>query len=196
MLLIALTGGIGSGKTLVGHMFQTLGIPVYVADNEAKRLMYRDKALKLKIKSLLGRGAYHRNGRLNRQFVSKKIFNDKKLLDKINQIVHPAVQNDFRRWASIQQAPYVIEESALIYEIKAQSRFDKVILVSAEKELRIKRVMARDGVTRNQVLNRMKKQLDEKAKINLANFVIKNNGIESLIQQVYSIHNKLLKIKN
>jgi len=193
MIKVALTGGIGSGKSFVAQLFQTLNIPIYYADKEAKRLMSSQKELKNDIKALLGQEAYHRNGRLNRGFVASKIFNDKLLLKAINKLVHPAVGADFILWANNQQAPYVIEESALVFEIKSASKFDHTILVVADEEIRINRVMKRDKTDRNQVLSRMSKQWPDKKKMKLANHIIFNNEKESLIQQVVKIHNEILK---
>ena len=116
MLKIGLTGGIGSGKSYVATKFEKLGISIYFADKEAKKLMNSNKRLKQDIKQLLGQESYHRNGRLNRAYVSSKIFNDSTLLNKVNNLVHPAVKLDFRQWAERQDALYVIEESAIIFE--------------------------------------------------------------------------------
>jgi len=194
MLKIALTGGIGSGKTLVATLFATLGIPVYNADKEAKKIMNKDRQLKLHIKSLLGNKAYHRNGRLDRQYVANKIFGDKKLLQKINSLIHPIVQTDFVNWANKQSSRYVIEESALIFEINAINNFDKTILVTAEEELRTQRVMRRDKVSRRNVEERIREQWPDEKKINLADFVIDNNGKKSLIHQVLRIHRTLISL--
>ena len=115
---MGLTGGIGSGKSFVAKRFELLGVPVYYADKEAKRLMYQDSQLKSSIKTLLGKKAYHNNGRPNRSYIAKKIFNDKDLLGGINKLVHPAVKLDFEIWAEQQHSKYVLEESALIFEHK------------------------------------------------------------------------------
>lgn len=189
-----LTGGIGSGKSYVAKQFMSFGIPVYFADKEAKRLMIQDKSLKNQIKELLGQDSYHRNGRLNRAYVASKIFEDKKMLKGINKLVHPAVKADFTRWAEEQVAPYVLEESAIIFENKLHKYFDQVILVTADEDLRIDRVMKRDKSSRNQVLARMKQQLPDKKKIPLANFIIYNNEDQSLLKQVKAIHEALLKL--
>ena len=195
MLKIALTGGIGSGKSFVARLFETLGIPIYYADKEAKRLMSFDKALKKDLKALLGPEAYHRNGRLNRKVVARKIFSDKSLLSKINALVHPAVHNDFDLWANRQDSEYVIEEAAIIFETGAYKRFDKTILVVAEEELRLQRVMKRDKVSREQVEGRMKNQWKDSEKLKLADYCIDNNEQQSLIQQVYTIHKDILNTK-
>ncbi len=194
MIKIGLTGGIGSGKSYVAKKFEALGIPVYYADARAKILMYRSPSLKSEIKNLLGKEAYHNNGRLNRPVVAQKIFNDKKLLKKLNGIVHPAVYHDFVAWADLQKAPYVLEESAIIFESKIQARFDKVILVTADKALRIQRVVKRDRTNPEQIKSRMKNQLSDEKKIPLADFVIYNNG-DNLDEEILDIHNQILKLK-
>jgi len=193
LLKVGITGGIGSGKTYVSHMFNELGIPVYYADKEAKRLMFQNKALKDRIKTLLGKESYHRNGRLNRGFVASKIFGDKKLLAKINSLVHPAVHLDFQRWAKESKKPIVMEESAIIFENNLVPHFDKVIIVTADKEIRIRRVMNRDKTTRKQVLARMDKQFPDKKKVPLADFVICNNGYDNkdLHNQVKQVYHEL-----
>ncbi len=195
MLKIALTGGMGSGKTFIGNIFAGLGIPVYNADTEAKKLMYTNRILKQKIKALLGKNAYYRNGRLDRTYVAKKIFGNSSLLKKINALVHPVVQQDFQEWANKQASKYVIEESALIFEINAQSNFDKVILVTADEEIRINRIIKRDKLSKKVIEKRLENQWPEERKIPLAHFVIENNGTRSLIRQVFKIHRTLIAEK-
>jgi len=194
LLLVGLTGGIGSGKSYVGKIFETLGIPVYYADKEAKRLMIQDKRLKCNLKDLLGGAAYHRNGRLNRAFVAGKIFKNKPLLEKVNQLVHPAVKDDFLVWAESQVSPYVMEESAILFENGLNTGFDSVILVTADEDIRIARVMKRDKVTEQLVRSRMKQQLPDEKKLILANFVIRNNGTMDLEDQIQTVHAELLEL--
>ena len=193
---IGLTGGTGSGKSYVAKLFEQIGVPVYYADKEAKRLMISSQALKADIKDLLGPEAYHRNGRLNRAYVANKIFSDKTLLQGINKLVHPTVRDDFAYWSQKQKYAYVLEESAIIYENKLQKYFDKVILVTAEKSVRIERVMKRDKANREQVENRMKNQLSDKKKVTLADFVLENNGTgkTDLISQIKLLDKELKKI--
>ena len=195
VLKIAITGGIGSGKTHVCKIFESLGIPVYYADKEAKRLMNFDKSLKSSIKDLLGRSSYHNNGRLDRNYVASRIFDDKKLLKKMNALVHPAVSSDFIVWANKQKSPYVLEESAIVFEAGLEKNFDAIILVLADKELRIRRVMKRDGLDRSQVMNRIKNQDGNKIKKERADFIILNNEQDNLKDQVKEIHLKLTRLK-
>lgn len=192
---VGITGGIGSGKSWVARIFNIYGIPVYNADKEAKRLMFRNKALKTKIRQLLGPESFHRNGRINRSFIASRIFNDKKLLKQMNAIVHPAVREDFEKWASAQNAEYVLEESAIIFEESLDKFFDAVILVVADKEIRINRVMRRDKVSRKQVEERMRNQLNDEIKKKRADFIILNDGSTGVIRQVDKVHKSILKLK-
>ncbi len=194
MYKVGITGGIGSGKSFVAKLFELYGIPIYYADKEAKRLMFRDKSLKAAIKDLLGSSAYHKNGRVNRPNIASRIFADKKLLKSMNELVHPAVKRDFLNWAAEQNAPYVIEESAIIFENGLEKGFDKVILVIADQEVRIRRVMKRDKVLKEQVIARMKQQYPDEKKVPLADFVITNNGDKGLIKQVNEFHHQLLEL--
>jgi len=192
MIKVGLTGGIGSGKSFVAKLFEALNIPVYSADKEAKRLMWRDGKLKHDIKNLLGVEAYHSNGRLNRQFIASKVFENKTLLTKLNALVHPAVREDLNYWFSQQVSPYAIQEAALIFETGKSEFFDKIITVVADKELRISRTMKRDKCTRQSVLSRMKNQMPQDQKAERSDYIIDNNGSKSLIQQVYAIHRQLV----
>ena len=143
MKIVGLTGGIGSGKTTVAHMFASQGIPVYNSDERAKELMVSSKELVNGIKSLLGEDAYTED-ELNRGYVARRVFTDKALLQSLNDLVHPAVRNDFDDWTSEQNAPYVIQEAAILFENGAYEKFDSMILVTAPKMLRLKRIMQRD----------------------------------------------------
>jgi len=192
-LKVGLTGGIGSGKSYIAGFFEKLGIPIYFADKEAKLLMIKNKSLKADIKQLLGFDSYHQNGRPNRPIIASKVFNDKKLLKKLNALVHPAVQNDYAQWSDIQKAPYTIEESAILFEIGADNKFDKTVLVTADKETRIKRVLKRDKTPRKAIESRMKNQLSDEKKIPLADFIIVNDGTSDMAELVLEIHNKILK---
>lgn len=188
-----MTGGIGSGKSTVAKIFESIGIPVYYADKEAKRLMNKSQSLKHDIKQLLSNEAYHKNGRLNRKYIAARVFKDKALLQRLNGLVHPAVRDDFESWAKQQDSPYVLEESALIFEINGQSYFDATILVITDKETRIERVIKRDKTNRKSVIDRMNNQLSDEIKIPLADHIVSNNGDISLIKQVLHIHKQLIK---
>jgi dephospho-CoA kinase len=193
MLKIGLTGGIGSGKTTVARVFEVLGIPVYYADEAAKRLMNEDEGLKQSIMRIFGNAVYE-NGILNRTFLSSKVFSNKEKLEELNALVHPATIHDAKQWMEQQNSPYAIKEAALIFESGSQEQLDYVIGVYAPPSLRIHRVMKRDQVTREQVIERMKNQIDEEIKMKLSDFVIKNNEKELLLPQVTKLHEKLLSL--
>jgi dephospho-CoA kinase len=192
MLKVAVTGGIGSGKSIVCRLFSSLGIPVFNADYEANRLMKEDPDVKKNIISAFGNEVYLSNGDIHRKKLADLIFNDNIALRKINGIVHPAVRKSFFNWAEKQTAGYVIQEAAIIFESGASELFDKIITVYAPEELRIKRVMERDSVSREKVLERMNNQLSDEFKISKSDFVIVNNDIDMLIPQVLKIHNNLI----
>jgi dephospho-CoA kinase len=188
---IGITGGIGSGKTTVCKIFEALGIPVYYADEKAKKLMVEDEELIQSIISAFGEDAYI-DGILNRPYLANLVFKDNKLLEQLNGIVHPALGKDYEKWHKAQEAvPYTLEEAAILFEMGGHEKVDKVIVVSAPLDLRIKRVMERDGVERQNVLDRVSKQMPEEEKIKRADFVIKNDGNHSLIEQIIDIHRTL-----
>ena len=190
MNLIGLTGGIGSGKSTVAALFRTLGIPVYESDSRAKELMHSDDQLRQKIISLFGPEAYLSDGVLNRKWIASLVFNDQSLLEKLNNIIHPAVYEDLKKWADEElqkQAPYLIQESAILFEENLSKRMKSVILVVADEETRIDRVTKRDTVSREDVLDRMRNQWNDFEKIPLSDYVIYNDGERSLIDQVMDI---------
>jgi dephospho-CoA kinase len=187
MLRIGITGGIGSGKSTVSKIFEVLGVPVYYADDASKRLMNEDEELKEKLRSVFGEGVYV-DGKLNRQYLSSIVFNDPLKLALLNSIVHPATIKDAEDWMLQQTAPYAIKEAALIFESGSQEHLDKVIGVYAPAAVRIHRVMQRDNVTKEEVLGRMSKQIDEDIKMRLCDYVIKNDEQELLIPQVIKLH--------
>lgn len=192
MKLIGLTGGIGSGKSTVAKMFEALGVPVYNSDIEAKLLMGSSKKIKNAIIELFGNEAYLENT-LNRDFIANKVFKDKSMLNQLNAIVHPAVKEHFEAWVKNQKYPYVIQEAAIIFENGIQDRFDAVVLVTAPKEMRLERVMARDNVDENNVLSRMDNQWSEADKMALATYVIKNVDLDETKRKVREIHQIFLK---
>lgn len=191
MLKIGLTGGIGSGKTTVAKVFEVLGIPVYYADEAAKQLMNEDEVLQQKIISVFGAAAYT-NGKLNRQYLSSLVFNNKENLELLNSLVHPATIADAAVWFSKQKSPYVLKEAALLFESGTAAGLDFVIGVTAPETIRMKRVMDRDGVTATEVKKRMQNQMEETIKMRLCDFVIHNNEQEMLTPQVLKLHEQLL----
>jgi dephospho-CoA kinase len=191
-MIVGLTGGIGSGKTTVANQFKHLGIPVYVADEEAKRLMNRSKVLKRKLIQLFGKQVYI-DGQLNRPFIANIIFNDKSYLEQMNAIVHPRVARHFEKWVLKQEAPYVIKEVAILFENGMHKQFDFIITVVAPMQLRIERLLERDDTTKEKIEAVMKNQWSDDKKIKLSDFVIENIELQETLVQVNKIHKKLLK---
>lgn len=197
MKIIGLTGGIGSGKTTVCKIFESLGIPVYYADQEAKRIMTSNPNVKRQVKDLLGDKAYHTNGKPDRKYIAKKVFGDKELLARISAIVHPAVRLDVTRWAEVHKAnpeiQYVLQEAALLVENGSYKTLDALIVVTCPEETRIKRVMMRDDLAYDEVMQKVRSQLPEQDKIRVADYLIRNDGKSMLIPQVLDIHRKLVR---
>tara|TARA_R110002051_G_scaffold56046_8_gene103978 strand:+ start:28808 stop:29392 length:585 start_codon:yes stop_codon:yes gene_type:complete len=191
MKFVGLTGGIGSGKSTVAAMFQELGVPVYNSDEHAKRLMNTSKKIKKQLIVLLGNKSYHDN-KINRSFIAEKVFNDASLLSQLNSIVHPVVRENFMSWSKKQNTPYVIQETALIFENKSQELYDSIILVTAPKEARINRVLSRDNSTKEQIEARMNNQLDDSLKFPLANYIVENIDLKSTRTKVIEVHKAIL----
>lgn len=193
MKIVGLTGGIGSGKTTVAKMFQELGVPLYIADEKAKELMHTSKVIKRKLIALFGEQAY-KNGVLNKPFIASKIFNNKENLQKMNAIVHPKVASNFKKWLKKQNAPYIIKEAAIIFENQQQAQYDSIIIVTANLEERISRVLKRDNTTRGKIMAIVNNQLSDEEKIKLSDYEIVNNQLDTTKLQVVKIHEELLKV--
>ena len=192
-LRVGLTGGIGSGKTTVARIFELLGVPVYYADDAAKKIMNEDEELKAAIQKQFGKEAY-KNGELDRTFLASKVFNDSFQLDRLNSIVHPATIRNAAKWMQQQQAPYTVKEAALIFESGSAEQLDFVIGVYAPTELRIKRTIERSNVSYEEVVKRMSSQVDQNIKMKLCDAVIFNDEQQFLIPQVIEMNEKLLKL--
>jgi len=191
MIIIGLTGGIGSGKTTVASIFkEVFGVPVYIADVEAKNIMNHSKIVRRKVIELLGKQAYSKNS-INRTFIASKVFNDETLLNGLNAIIHPKVRKHFIKWVSKQKGNYVIKEAAILFENGSYKDCDKTILITAPLELRIERILQRDQSTKHDIIKRMENQWDDKKKIHLADFVINNIKLSQTKAQVHKLH-KLL----
>jgi len=190
--VLGLTGGIGSGKTTVSKMFSDLHVPVYNADYEAKKLMQNSLGLKDQIINLLGDNAY-KNNVLNKNFISKKIFKDASLLQKINSIVHPAVIDHYKNWFSAQDSVYVVKEVAILFEINSQKNFDFILTITAPKSLRIQRIIKRDKKSIKDIEAIMSNQLPVYKQLSNSDFVIHNNAINETRKRVCDIHNKIIK---
>ncbi len=191
MLRIGVTGGIGSGKTTVCRVFEVLGIPVYYADAAARTLMETDPELIAGIKKNFGGAAYNEEEKLNRKYISDIVFQDEAKLSLLNSLVHPATIREAARWMQQQTTPYAIKEAALMFESESFHHVDKVIGVYAPKNLRIQRAMKRDAISREEVLARMNKQLDEEIKMRLCDYIIYNDEQQLVIPQVMKLHEEL-----
>ena len=183
---VGLTGGIGSGKSTVANIFKTLGIPVFDADSEAKKIMEQDATVVAAVTAKFGAAAYT-HGKLNRTYIANIVFNNAYQLQVLNAITHPATINAFTVWATQQTAPYIIKEAALLFEAGTVNGLKMIIGVTTPQVLRIQRVMQRDGITREAVLTRMDKQISDTIKMRLCDYVITNNEQELLIPQVLKI---------
>ncbi|WP_339894356.1 dephospho-CoA kinase [uncultured Algibacter sp.] len=193
MIIVGLTGGIGSGKTTVAKQFSEMGIPVYIADEEAKGLMRRSKIIKRKLIKLFGDEAYI-DDELNKPFLANIIFNDKRYLQKMNAIVHPKVARHFQKWVIKQDTPYVIKEVAILFENGGHKACDFVITVTAPIETRIKRLLKRDNTSKEKIEAIMKNQWTDKEKVKHSHFVIENIELENTKKQVVKIHKEILKM--
>lgn len=192
MIKIGITGGIGSGKTTVCKLFESLNIPIYYADGRAKWLMGNDPQLKKNITELFGEEAYLVDGTLNRVFISSVAFQNQAKLSELNALVHPAVQKDGEIWFSQQKnAPYAIKEAALLIESNSYKQLDEIIVVTAPVEVRVERVMLRDNMKKESVMARVSKQMSDKERAQFADYVIDNNG-KDLMEQVMKIHGMIL----
>ena len=190
-LQVGLTGGIGSGKSTVAKVFETLGIPVYYADDAAKRLMNEDEDLKKQIIHHFGEESYT-NGQLNRTYIASVVFGNKDKIELLNSLVHPVTIADSVNWAKSQQSPYTIKEAALLFESASAQGLHYIIGVSTPQVLRINRVMKRDNVSREEVIKRMENQIDEEMKIKLCDFVIYNDEQQLMIPQIIRLHQNFL----
>jgi dephospho-CoA kinase len=181
--IIGLTGGIGSGKTTIARMLQSKGFPVFYADEVAKKA-YTDADVKKRVVHLLGEQSYDDWGQINKTHIADKVFNDRVLLEQLNAIIHPYVAKEFDQWLALQSSALVFKEAAILLETGGEKLLDGVLVVVADKEERIARVMQRDNVSREQVEARMSNQWSDEQRMAKANFVIENNSIENASKQV------------
>ena len=193
--IIGITGGIGSGKSTVSKFIEELGFPVYDSDFWAKELVNLDENLKSRIIELLGEESYDENGKYNRKFVAENVFENQELLLKLNQIIHPAVKIHFENWVNAQNAEFVFKETALLFELKLNESCYQSILVTADENIRIKRVMDRDGRTYREVKEIIDKQMPEVDKVKLADFVIQNNtDLDTLKEFTHQVIDELQRM--
>ena len=194
-LKLGVTGGIGAGKTSVCRVFSVLGIPVFSADTEAREVMDIDTGIILRINTIVGKDLYI-NGSLDRAELAKLIFNNNRLLEKINSLVHPVVFSRFREWEKKQSAPYVIMEAAILFESGASKVVDRIVTVVAPIEERVGRVIHRSNLTREQVMERMRNQMSDSERISQSDYTIHNSENDMIIPAVLDIHEDILKYIN
>lgn len=192
MMVVGLTGGIGSGKTTIARMFQDLGIPVYISDIEAQKIIETDPVVKRRIIEEFGELAYI-DEKYNRRYIADIVFNDKHKLQKLNNIVHPALALHFQRWKDMQKSLYIIKEAAILFESGAYKQCDYIITVTAPEQERIRRVVERDQVTEKLVRERMRNQWTDEERIKLSDEVVDNINIQVSLLKVKEIHSKLIK---
>ena len=191
MLVVGITGGIGSGKTTVCKIFDLLGVPVFYADVEAKKL-YDDKKVRLKVEKLFGKKVFGKGKKIDKKKVAEIVFSDKKLLAKLNAIIHPEVAQKFNEWKKKQKtAKYVIKEAAIMIESGSYTSLDFLVSVISSKELRIKRVMSRNNMSLVDINKRIKEQISDKERAKYSDAIILNDEKHSLIEQVLKFHAKI-----
>jgi len=195
MLKIGITGNIGSGKSTVARVFEILGVKVFYADAEAKKAMTADELLIAEIKTAFGAEAYSANGELNRKYIAGIVFKKEEELKKLNSLVHPAVFRAFDEWAkAFTNEPYVIKEAAVLFESGSYQFCDKTLLVSAPLEMRLKRVMDRDHISRAEVEAREARQFTEERKKELADYILHNDDTQLVIPQILELHRQFLQL--
>jgi dephospho-CoA kinase len=188
MKKIGITGGIGSGKTIVCEVFRLMGVPVFHADNIARDLQQNDSNVRNALIELLGKDIYNASGILNRENIARMIFNDKELLAKVNQIIHPAVRENFRHWVVNHiKEKYILYEAAILFESGYYKELDLNILILADEDIRVKRVIKRDNISEQSVRERIKNQMPDQEKIRLADYIIENNEKQLIIPQVLEL---------
>ncbi len=193
MLKIGITGGIGSGKSTIAKAYNSLGIPVYDADSRAKWLMSHNEKLRSKIIENFGEESYLQNGDLNRTFLAQSIFSSPENTKRINALVHPAVESDFKIWLEQQKSKYIIKEAALMIESGSYKELDKLVLVKAKEDVRISRIQKRDPHRSiEQITQIIARQLSEDEMLQYADYIIDNNGNEPVLKQILHLHNKFI----
>lgn len=196
VLKLAITGTIGSGKSVVSRMFGILGVPVYDCDSRAKQLMVSDKAIVKSLKRMFGEECYGEDGSLNRNYLASRIFIDRDNVKRVNALVHPVVKRDFERWALEQNSGVVAVETAILYESGMIDAIDRVLVVWADRETAVRRTMGRSGMSRSQVESRLKNQMCADELLLLSDYSIYNDGDEPVLPQVISLLDQLKSISN
>jgi len=191
MLKVAITGGIGSGKSLVCQVFKTLGIPIFDADAVSNQLVEHDAALKTAIIELFGKEAY-KNNIYNRKYIASIVFSQAEMLQALNALVHPKAIEAAKQWFEKQQTPYAIKEAAILFESNSEKDIDIIIGVTAPEKVRIERVMQRTGYSKEEVIKRMQQQMPDEEKMAKCNYVIQNNDTDAILPQILQIHQQLI----
>ena len=192
MRVYGITGGIGSGKSTVAKIFEVFSVPVYYSDERAKEI-YHLPEINKKVVDLLGAEAYQSSGVLNKKYISQQIFQNKQLLQQLNEIIHPAVDEDFNEWINKQNASFVLKEAAILFETGLYKKLNGTILVTSPLNIRIERVCKRDGVSEDEVKKRIENQFSDEKKFALADWIICNDEEKSLIEQSLKIYDELIK---
>lgn len=192
---LAVTGGIGCGKSVVSHILEIMGVPVYDCDTRAKKIMLSDSTIVKGLKRMFGDSCYNDDGSLNKLYLASRIFTDDNNIERVNALVHPAVKRDFEAWAASAKAPLVAVETAVLYESGLIESVDKVLVVWADKETAIRRTIKRSGMSRNQVLSRMSKQVSSDEMLLLSDFSIYNDGNTSLLPEIIALLSELNREK-
>jgi dephospho-CoA kinase len=195
-LIVGITGGIGSGKTTVAKIFEKMGIPIYIADEKSRERTATDPRIKSYIQETYGDKLFDSDGSLKRKALGEIVFPDKDKLKALNEVIHPIVAEDFKEWLAQQNAPYILKEAAVLFESGTYNDCDYIIVVVAPRELRIKRVMERSGLTREEIESRMNHQWSDDDKIALSDFVIRNGEDDALMPQIFEIHEDLKRSTN
>ena len=190
---LGVTGGIGSGKTIVCRIFSILGVPVFSADDAAKEIMDNDESIKEKVNLAAGKNVY-RNGILQRKELATIIFNNREILQKINSIVHPVLFEKFLEWEKMQHYPYVIMEAAILFESGADKLVDRILTVTAPESERVRRILERNNTEINDVISRMKNQYDDNLRTARSHYVVDNSGEKLVVPEILRIHNELLSL--
>ncbi|WP_372773417.1 dephospho-CoA kinase [Mangrovibacterium sp.] len=191
MIKVGITGGIGSGKSTICQFFKSIGIPVFEADTEAKKLINSSVAIKNQLIAEFGSDIYLPNQHIDRKKLAELIFNSPPLLEKVNGIIHPEVRNHFEKWANQQNSPYIIHEAAIMFESGFYKMMDYTVLVTAPEADRIKRVMERENTTAENVRSRIERQWTDEQKSKLANFIIKNDNRELVVPQLIELDKQI-----
>ena len=188
---LAITGGIGCGKSVVSHILEVMGVPVYDCDSKAKEIMVTDATIVKGLKRMFGESCYNGDGTLDKVYLASRIFTDDNNIERVNALVHPAVKKDFDRWAASKNCPVVAVETAVLYESGMIDHVDKVLVVWANKETAIERTIKRSGMSRNQVLSRMQKQVSSDELLLLSDYSVYNDGNTPLLPEIAELLEEL-----